>query len=207
MMLSNVTYASLAGTNVKWDFVELPSQVQENWAYEPETLALVAAHYETGVTIPDDLITKLNATKHYMTGLQGLRQMSFSLLDMMWYATPPDQIGNDLLAFEDRIMKDVTLFPRLAGPVSTSFSHIFGGGYAAGYYSYKWAEVLDADAFDFFKSQGTARGTGLYDPETATRYRTEILAKGGSEDPNILYERFRGQAPDPKAVLRREGIG
>lgn len=207
MMLSNVTYRSVAGTNVKWDFVELPSQIQENWAYEPETLALISGHYQTGAKIPAELVQKLNAAKQYMAGLQGLRQMSFSLLDMHWYATDPVQIGDDLIAFEDRVMKDITLFPRLAGPVSTSFGHIFGGGYAAGYYSYKWAEVLDADAFDYFKAQGAANGTGLYDPGTAARYRAEILARGGSEDPNLLYTRFRGAEADKAALLKREGIG
>jgi peptidyl-dipeptidase Dcp len=206
MMLSDVTYASLSGTNVKWDFVELPSQIQENWAYEPETLGLVAAHYQTGAPIPDDLIKRLYATKQFMTGLAGLRQMAFSLLDMTWYSTDPATMGDDVVAFEDRVMKDVTLFPRLAGPVSTSFGHIFGGGYAAGYYSYKWAEVLDADAFDFFKAQGAANGTGLYDPSIASRYRREILSRGGTEDPNVLYERFRGMPPDAKALFKREGV-
>ncbi len=200
MMLSDCAYASLAGTNVKWDFVELPSQVQENWAYEPETLALISEHYQTGEPLPQDLIDKLNAAKQYMAGMNGLRQMAFSLLDMTWYSTDPAKIPHDLCAFEDQVMKDVTLFPRLAGPVSTSFGHIFGGGYAAGYYSYKWAEVLDADAFEYFKE------TGLYNAATAQAYRTHVLAKGGSEDPNILYARFRGRAPDPGALLRREGL-
>lgn len=199
MMLSNCTYASLAGTNVKWDFVELPSQIQENWAYEPETLALIAGHYQTGATIPNTLIEKLNDAKQYMAGMNGLRQMAFSLLDLTWYTTDPSTI-TDITAFEDNVLKDVTLFPRLAGPVSTSFGHIFGGGYAAGYYSYKWAEVLDADAFEYFKE------SGLYNPATARAYREQILNKGGSEDPNILYARFRGRAPDLQALLRREGL-
>lgn len=199
MMLSDVTYASLAGTNVKWDFVELPSQVQENWAYEPETLALISGHVETGAQIPADLIQKLNDARTYMAGMNGLRQMSFSLLDLTFYTTDPATIG-DLAAFEDKVLKDVALFPRLAGPMSTSFGHIFGGGYSAGYYSYKWAEVLDADAFELFRERG------LYDATTAQAYRHEVLAKGGSEDPNVLYERFRGRAADASALLRREGL-
>ncbi len=209
MMLSNVTYASCSGTNVKWDFVELPSQVQENWGYEPETLSLIAAHYQTGAPMPDDLIQKLRGAQQYMTGLQGLRQMSFSLLDMTWYSTPPEQApknADEVVTFEDRVMKDISLFPRMAGPSSTSFGHIFGGGYAAGYYSYKWAEVLDADAFDYFRAQGAANGTGLYDPATAAAYHREVLARGGSEDPNILYERFRGQPASKEALLKREGV-
>jgi peptidyl-dipeptidase Dcp len=207
MMLSDVTYASLSGTNVKWDFVELPSQIQENWGYEAETLAMISAHVETVAPLPDELVGKLNAAKQYMTGLQGLRQMTFSLLDMAWYSTQPAKIGDDVVAFEDSIMREWALFPRLAGPASTSFGHIFGGGYAAGYYSYKWAEVLDADAFDFFKSSGAAQGTGLYDADTAARYRREVLSRGGSEDPNVLYVRFRGQEADKAALLRREGVG
>lgn len=209
MMLSNVTYTSCSGTNVKWDFVELPSQIQENWGYEPETLAMIAAHYKTGAPMPDDLIEKLRAAQQYMAGLQGLRQMSFSLLDMTWYSTPAEHVpksADDVVSFEDRVMKDYALFPRLAGPSSTSFGHIFGGGYSAGYYSYKWAEVLDADAFDYFRAQGAANGTGLYDPVTAAAYRREVLSRGGSEDPNILYERFRGQAANKEALLKREGV-
>lgn len=199
MMLSDVTYASLSGTNVKWDFVELPSQVQENWAYEAETLALISSHVETGARVPDDLIARLQAAKNFMAGINGLRQMAYSKLDMVWYTTDPATI-TDIPAFEDSVLKDISLFPRLAGPVSTSFGHIFGGGYAAGYYSYKWAEVLDADAFDLFHTRG------LYDAATACTYRREVLAKGGSEDPNILYERFRGRPATPEALLRREGL-
>lgn len=199
MMMSNVTYASQAGTSVKWDFVELPSQIQENWAYEPETLAMISGHIETGEPVPTELIDKLRAARNYMAGMNGLRQMSFSLLDMVYYTTDPQTI-TDLAGFEDKVLADYTLFPRLAGPVSPSFGHIFGGGYAAGYYSYKWAEVLDADAFAAFKAQG------LYDPVLAQSYVQNILAKGGSEDPNILYARFRGRAADSAALLAREGL-
>ncbi len=198
-LLSNVTYSSHAGTSVLWDFVELPSQVQENWAYQKEMLDMFAEHYETGEKIPSDLIGKMNKAKNFMVGLGGLRQVSFGLLDMRWHTADPSTI-KDVALFEDEAMKDTRLFPRLAGPMSTSFSHIFAGGYAAGYYSYKWAEVLDADTFEVFEKNG------LYDQDTARRYKKEILSKGGSEKPEILYERFRGSAADPDALLRREGL-
>ncbi|MEM9469065.1 MAG: M3 family metallopeptidase [Pseudomonadota bacterium] len=198
-LLSDVTYSSHAGTSVLWDFVELPSQVQENWAYEKEALDLFASHYETGKKIPADLIEKMNKAKNFMVGWGGLRQISFGLMDMRWHTSDPSQI-DDVAAFEDSITKDTTLFPRLSGPMSTSFSHIFAGGYAAGYYSYKWAEVLDADTFELFKENG------LYDQETAQRYKNEILSRGGSEKPDILYKRFRGRDADPDALLRREGL-
>lgn len=198
-LLSDVTYASHAGTSVLWDFVELPSQVQENWCYTKETLDLFAEHYETGETIPADLIEKLNKAKNFMIGWGGLRQTGFGLLDMAWHTADPDTI-TDVPGFEDEAMKDATLFPRLSGPMSSSFSHIFAGGYAAGYYSYKWAEVLDADTFEFFEE------TGLYNRDTADKYKVEILSRGGSEHPRILYKRFRGRDADPQALLRREGL-
>ncbi|PZQ45434.1 MAG: peptidase M3 [Micavibrio aeruginosavorus] len=199
MMLSNVTYASHSGTAVLWDFVELPSQVQENWAYEKETLDLISGHYKTGEKIPADLIQKVNDSKNFFVGWMGLRQSAFGLLDMAWHTADPASI-TDVAKFEEQATKDCTLFPRLAGPASTSFTHIFGGGYSAGYYSYKWAEVLDADTFELFEEKG------LYDTETAMRYRNEILAKGGSEHPSVLYRNFRGRDADPMALLRREGL-
>ena len=198
-MLSNVTYRSLAGTSVLWDFVELPSQLQENWCYEKETLDMFAGHYETGDKIPEDLIQKLKDSIHFMVGWGGLRQISLGTLDMTWHTTEPSTI-KDVAAFEDDAIKDCTLFPRLAGPVSSSFSHIFAGGYSAGYYSYKWAEVLDADTFELFLEKG------LYNQDAAKAYRTEILERGGSEQPNILYKNFRGRDADPDALLRREGL-
>lgn len=198
-MLSDVTYSSHSGTSVMWDFVELPSQVQENWAYEKETLDLFAKHYKTGEAIPKELIQKINDSKNFFVGWMGLRQSNLGLLDMAWHSTDPGTI-KDVAAFEDMVTKDTTLFPRLAGPASTSFNHIFGGGYSAGYYSYKWAEVLDADAFELFMEKG------LYDSETAEKYRIEILARGGSEDPAILYRNFRGRDADPDSLLRREGL-
>ncbi len=198
-LLSNVTYSSHAGTSVLWDFVELPSQAQENWAYKKETLDLFAAHYETGEKIPEELIEKVNKAKNFMIGMGGLRQASFGLMDMRWHTADPSSI-KDVAEFEDEATEDTRLFPRYAGPMSTSFSHIFAGGYAAGYYSYKWAEVLDADTFELFEERG------LYDKETAQNYIDNILSRGGSEPPEVLYKRFRGRDADPDALLRREGL-
>lgn len=199
MMLADTTFTSHSGTNVLWDFVELPSQVQENWAYEKETLDLFAKHYKTGEAIPAELVQKIVDAKNFFVGWMGLRQSNLGLLDMAWHSTDPGTI-KDVPSFEDMVTKDTTLFPRLAGPTSASFGHIFGGGYSAGYYSYKWAEVLDADVFALFEEKG------LYDQETAAKYRTEILAKGGSEHPSVLYKNFRGRDADPEALLRREGL-
>ena len=198
-LVSDVTYPSLAGTSVKWDFVELPSQVQENWCFKKETLDLFAAHYETGAKMPQELIDKLYEAKNFMVGWGGLRQINFATLDMAWHTSDPEQI-DDVAGFEDMATAETSLFPRMAGPFSTGFNHIFAGGYAAGYYSYKWAEVLDADAFEVFLERG------LYDKETAQIYRDEVLSKGGSEHPKILYRRFRGRDADPNALLRREGL-
>ena len=198
-MVSDVTYRSLAGTNVLWDFVELPSQVQENWCYEKETLDLFAKHYETGESIPDELVSKLVAAKNYHAAMAGLRQVSLGTLDMTWHTCDPSTIG-DVAAFEDAAVDGLMLFPRLAGASSPSFSHIFAGGYAAGYYSYKWAEVLDADTFELFLE------CGLYDSETAHRYKDEVLARGGSDEPDVLYRNFRGRDADPDSLLRREGL-
>lgn len=198
-MLSRTTYRSLAGTNVLWDFVELPSQIQENWCYTRDTLDLFAAHYETGEKIPEELVEKLNAAKNYMVGWGGLRQVNFAILDMAWHGQDPAEI-KDVAEFEDAVTAETSLFPRLAGPMSTHFSHIFAGGYSAGYYSYKWAEVLDADAFELFSERG------LYDRPTAEAYKNEILSKGGSEHPTVLFRRFRGRDADPEALLRREGL-
>ncbi len=198
-LLSNVTYQSLSGTSVKWDFVELPSQLQENWCFEKETLDMLAQHYETGEKIPQDLIDRLNESKNFMGGMFGLRQISLGLLDMAWHTADPTTI-TDPAAFEDDAIKDALLFPRLGGPTSSSFNHIFAGGYSAGYYSYKWAEVLDADAFEAFKENG------LYDAATANAYKESILTKGGSQDPEILYQNFRGRDADPDSLLRREGL-
>ena len=198
-LLSNVTYSSHAGTSVLWDFVELPSQAQENWAYKKETLDMFATHYKTGEKIPEELINKVNKAKNFMVGFGGLRQISLGLMDIRWHSTDPSTI-TDVAKFEDEATADTRLFPRLAGPTSSSFSHIFAGGYAAGYYSYKWAEVLDADTFELFEEEG------LYNPKTAQKYIKEILSRGGSEQPEILYRRFRGRDADPDSLLRREGL-
>ena len=198
-MLSDVTYRSHAGTSVLWDFVELPSQIQENWCLERETLDLFACHYETGEKIPQDLVEKLRKAKNFMVGYAGLRQVSFSLLDMAWHHGAPTDI-KDVAAFEDEATKETSLFPRLAGPSSTAFSHIFAGGYSAGYYSYKWAEVLDADAFELFLERG------LYDQDTAQKFRKQVLSRGGAEHPKELYRNFRGRDAEPEALFRREGL-
>jgi peptidyl-dipeptidase Dcp len=198
-LLSDVTYRSLAGTAVKWDFVELPSQLQENWCYEKETLDLLAEHYETGEKIPAALIEKLRAAKNFMSGWGGLRQTSLGLLDMRWHTADPQAI-KDVESFEDEATADTRLFPRLGGPTSTAFNHIFAGGYSSGYYSYKWAEVLDADTFEEFLNKG------LYDEKTAQAFCEEVLSKGGTQDPSVLYKNFRGRDADPDALLRREGI-
>lgn len=199
-LLSDVTYQSVAGTSVLWDFVELPSQVQENWCYEKETLDMFARHYETGEKIPKELIDKLIAAKNYNIGMFGLRQISLGMLDMAWHSHENPTEIKDVAAFEDSVLADVTLFPRLAGPTSTSFNHIFAGGYSAGYYSYKWAEVLDADTFELFLEKG------LYDVVTAEAYKHQILSKGGSQHPSILYRNFRERDADPDSLLRREGL-
>lgn len=198
-LLSDVTYRSLSGTSVLWDFVELPSQLQENWCYEKDMLDSFAAHYQTGEAIPADLVQKLKDSANFMVGWAGLRQVGLGQLDMAWHSSDPSAI-TDVAAFEDDAVKDTALFPRLAGPTSASFGHIFAGGYSAGYYSYKWAEVLDADTFEFFLEKG------LYDQSVAKAYRDEILSRGGSEHPSILYRRFRGRDADPQALLRREGL-
>ncbi len=198
-LLSDVTYRSHAGTSVLWDFVELPSQLQENWCYEKEMLDSFATHYETGEKIPAELIQKLRKSMHFMVGWGGLRQVSLGTLDMAWHTCEPSSI-QDIAEFEDEATKDTALFPRLGGPMSTSFGHIFAGGYSAGYYSYKWAEVLDADTFEVFLEKG------LYDQDTARSYKNNILSRGGSEKPDILYKRFRGRDADPDALLRREGL-
>jgi peptidyl-dipeptidase Dcp len=198
-LLAEGAYRSLSGTNVLWDFVELPSQLQENWTYEKETLDLFAEHYETGEKIPAELIEKLVEAKNFMIGMFGLRQVSLGLVDMAWHNGVPEN-ASDIIAVEDEATKNCRLFERFGGPTSASFSHIFAGGYSAGYYSYKWAEVLDADAFEYFKE------AGLYNQDVAAKYRQEILSKGGSEDPDILYRRFRGRDADPDALLRRENL-
>lgn len=199
-MLANGNYSSLSGTNVYWDFVELPSQILENWCYEKECLDLFAKHYETGDTIPEELIERIKASANFQSGLATLRQVSFGLLDMSYHSTDPSNI-TDLQAHERAAISEADLFPKVDENCSScQFSHIFQGGYSSGYYSYKWAEVLDADAFEAFKQNG------IFNQETAQKFKEHILSAGGSEHPSILYKRFRGADPDPAALLRREGL-
>ena len=198
-MLANTTYPSLSGTSVFWDFVELPSQVMENWCYEPEALALFAKHYETGEIIPQDYVTKIKESASFMEGMATLRQLSFGLLDMAYHAKA--QEITDVKAFEKAAMDETALFPDVAeNCMSVSFSHIFQGGYSSGYYSYKWAEVLDADAFAYFQEKG------IFNMEVASKFKEHVLSKGGTEAPMTLYKRFRGQEPQPEALLRRAGL-
>lgn len=199
-LLSNVKYESLSGTSVLWDFVELPSQFMENFLYEKEVLDTFAEHYESGKKIPEDLVNKLKASSKFLAGYSSLRQLNFAYLDMAWYK---DRSGldKDVLDFENEVTKKTNVLPKVEGTSrSVSFSHIFAGGYSAGYYSYKWAEVLDADAYEAFKEEG------LFNKELAKRFKENILSRGGSEEPMELYKRFRGREPDPKALLRRDGL-
>ena len=198
-MLPNTTYESLAGTNVFWDFVELPSQFYENFCYEPEALALFAKHYETGEIIPQELVDKVRNASSYMDGYQTVRQLSFGLLDMAYHANNPSAI-TDVQAFERTAFEPTELYPTVENSVmSSSFSHIFQGGYSSGYYSYKWAEVLDADAFAFFQE------TGIFNEETAQKFY-KLLSSGGTKDPMELYLEFRGKKPSADALLKRAGL-
>lgn len=199
-MLANTTYPSLSGTSVFWDFVELPSQMMENWCYEPEALALFAKHYETGEIIPQDYVEKIKESASFLEGMATLRQLSFGLLDMAFHSTNPTDI-TDIKAFEKAAFEGTSLYPDVAeNCMSVSFSHIFQGGYSSGYYSYKWAEVLDADAFAYFQERG------IFNTEVATKFKDNILSKGGTEHPMTLYKRFRGQEPKPEALLKRAGL-
>lgn len=199
-MLANTAYPGLSGTSVSWDFVELPSQVMENWCYEKEALELFARHYETGEVIPMDLISKIKASATFHEGMQTLRQLSFGILDMSWHGQDPNGI-TDVKAHELEAFKGTQLYPDIIeNCMSTSFSHIFQGGYSSGYYSYKWAEVLDADAFEYFSENG------VFNKEIATKFKEHVLSKGGTENPMVLYKRFRGQAPKPEALLKRAGL-
>ncbi|MFL1011782.1 M3 family metallopeptidase [Flavisericum labens] len=200
-MLANTTYPGLSGTSVYWDFVELPSQVMENWCYEKEALELFATHYETGEVIPMELIEKIKDSATFNEGMQTLRQLSFGLLDMSWHAgESPEKIDN-VKAHEVEAFKGTQLYPDVeTNCMSTSFAHIFQGGYSSGYYSYKWAEVLDADAFEYFKEEG------IFSKTVASKFKDNILSQGGIEDPMTLYKRFRGKEPQPEALLRRAGL-
>lgn len=199
-MLANTAYAGLSGTSVYWDFVELPSQILENWCYEKETLELFATHYKTGEVIPMELVQKIKDTATFHEGMQTLRQLSFGMLDMGWHGADPSEIKN-VKEFEVATFGDTSLYPDITSNcMSTSFAHIFQGGYSAGYYSYKWAEVLDADAFAYFKEEG------IFNKKVAHKFKDHILSQGGTQDPMELYIRFRGKKPDPEALLKRAGL-
>lgn len=199
-ILSKVSYESLAGTNVYRDFVELPSQIMENWATEKEFLDKFAKHYKTGEIIPFDIISKIKAEYNFNVGYATLRQLSFGYLDMAWH-TIKTAFDGSVKEFESKAWKKTLLLPEIDGTMmSSQFSHIFDGGYAAGYYGYKWAEVLDADAFLMFKENG------IFDKTTARRFRTEILEKGSTEDPLDLFKAFRGEEPSISALLERTGL-
>lgn len=199
-MLANTNYSSLSGTSVSWDFVELPSQILENWCYEKEALELFAKHYKTGKALPMKYIEKIKESASFHEGMQTLRQLSFGLLDMKWHGTNPEEIET-IKAFENNAFTHTKLYPDVPeNCMSTAFSHIFQGGYAAGYYSYKWAEVLDADAFEYFLEKG------IFNKEVATKFKEHILSMGGTEKPMELYKRFRGKEPKSDALLRRAGL-
>ncbi len=199
-ILANTTYNSLSGTSVSWDFVELPSQILENWCYEKEALELFAKHYETGEIIPMKYVEKIKESASFHEGMQTLRQLSFGLLDMKWHSENPSEI-NSVKEFEIDAFANTKLYPDVAeNCMSTSFSHIFQGGYSSGYYSYKWAEVLDADAFEFFLEKG------IFSKEVATKFKETVLSKGGTINPMDLYKQFRGKEPKPDALLKRAGL-
>ncbi len=199
-IFSDVTYNDLSGTAVYRDFVELPSQIMENWAIEKDFLDMFAFHYETGEKIPDNLVQKIIDSQNFHAAFMVLRQLSFALNDMAWHSTTsPINVNPEM--FEKESMNPAMILPTVDNTLmSASFLHIFAGGYAAGYYGYKWAEVLDADAFETFKE------TGIFNKETANKFREHILSKGGTEHPMILYKRFRGQEPEIYAYLKREGL-
>ena len=203
-MFANTRFQSLSGTNVWWDFVELPSQFMENFAVEKEFLRTFAFHYQTGEPLPDELIERIRKSRNFMAATGCLRQVSLGLLDMAYY-TKRNEFDEDIIPFEKKAWRKTVLFPRKKRKtpdtcMTTQFSHIMAGGYAAGYYSYKWAEVLDADAFSVFQKEG------IFNQETASRFRDCILSKGGTEHPMALYKRFRGGEPTIDALLKRNGI-
>jgi len=199
-MLGNTEYPSLSGANVYWDFVELPSQLLENWCYEKEALQLFARHYKTGEVIPMELIKKIKESANFQEGMFTVRQLSFGMLDLSWHGVDPSAI-TDVKANEDKAFEPTKLYPNVAkNCMSTAFSHIFQGGYSAGYYSYKWAEVLDADTFEYFQEHG------IFSREIAHKFKSTILSQGGTDHPMTLYKKFRGKEPKPDALLKRAGL-
>jgi peptidyl-dipeptidase Dcp len=201
-MLANTTYSSLSGTSVSWDFVELPSQIFENWCYEEEVLKIFARHYKTNEIIPMELIQKIKNAASFLEGMQTLRQLSFGLLDMSWHSLSDIDFDKlDVKSFEETSFSDTQLYPDVTeNCMSTSFSHIFQGGYSAGYYSYKWAEVLDADAFEYFKQEG------IFNKEIGEKFKNTVLSQGGTQKPMDLYIEFRGKKPNSDALLKRAGL-
>ena len=199
-LLAEGSYASLTGTSVARDFVELPSQFMENWAFEPQWLNSFARHYKTGEAIPQDLIDKLVAAKNFQAGYAFVRQLQFGTLDMAWYTSETVPAEN-AVDFEHKVLASTAVMPVIQGvAISPQFTHIFSGGYAAGYYSYKWAEVLEADAFSLFKEKG------IFNKEAAASFRENILSKGNLEDADVLYRNFRGRDPRPEALLEQNGL-
>ena len=199
-MLAEGRYESLCGTNVSRDFVELPSQIMENWAYEPEFLQGFAKHYKTGETIPTSLIDKIAASRNYNAAYFQVRQLNFGILDMAWHGQST-MTSESTLDFEKGVLSRMAVLPPVEGTaISTSITHLFSGGYAAGYYSYKWSEVLEADAFSLFKEKG------IFSREVAASFRENILSKGGSEDEAVMYRKLRGHDPEVGALLRKLGI-
>ncbi len=199
-MFANTRFESLSGTNVWWDFVELPSQFMENFAIEKEFLRTFAFHYQTGEPLPDEFINRIVKSRNFNVAYACMRQVSFGLLDMAYY-TKKDAFTDDIIPFEKKAWQKAMVLPQLPDTCMTvQFSHIMAGGYAAGYYSYKWAEVLDADAFAVFKKHG------IFDKNTARSFRENILSKGGTENPMVLYKRFKGGEPTIDALLKRNGI-
>lgn len=198
-LLSDCKYETLAGTNVYWDFVELPSQIMENWVYESELLDQFARHYQTNEVLPKEMIKKIKDSMNYMAGYMTCRQLMLGMIDMSWHAVDPKNI-KDVYALESKVIEKIPSPKRLPElNTSCSFSHIFAGGYSAGYYSYKWAEVLEADAFEFFKEKG------IFNKSVANSFKENILMKGGSEHPMTLYKRFRGKAPATESLLKKCG--
>jgi peptidyl-dipeptidase Dcp len=199
-LLSRCEFRSLSCTSVFRDFVELPSQIMENWVKEKESLALFARHYQTGTPIPGEMVDRVIASENFHAAYLMMRQLRFGVLDLAWYSEDPGRV-EDVTRFELEAVRQTDLMPNQPGTnISCSFEHIFAGGYSAGYYGYKWAEVLDADAFEVFRQRG------IFDRPTADRFRQAVLERGGSEHPMRLYQEFRGREPDPDALLRRAGL-
>lgn len=199
-ILAEGRYPSQTGTSVARDFVELPSQIMENWAFEPEYLNSFAKNYQTGEVIPAELIEKIVAAKNFQSGYMQVRQLHFGVLDMAWHSL--ESLPKEgTVEFEQKTLAPYAVMPTVAGTaISPAFGHIFSGGYSAGYYSYKWAEVLEADAFSLFKEKG------IFNREVADSFRENILSKGGSEDAAVIYRNFRGHDPQPEALMEKLGL-